>query len=61
MTDPETLDEYRSAFWLTFAEDHGLINEWQIKPNPIVETLVRDRKLGGYLPGNSLGMVTSGS
>lgn len=62
MTDPETLDEYRAAFWLTFAEDHGLINEWSLSPQPErPEMRVKGRPIGWPLPGNSLGMIRSGS
>lgn len=32
MTPADTLEDYRSAFWQTFAEDHGLVTEWQIDP-----------------------------
>lgn len=50
MTPVESLDEYRSAFWRTFAEDHGLVNEWQIPP-PLVPSDPLDTKLGMTLIG----------
>lgn len=61
VTDPDTIDEYRAAFFLTFAEDHGLINEWSLLPERPETVPATDRRLCGYLPGTSLGMILTGS
>lgn len=63
MSAPDPLAEYRSAFWLTFAEDHGLVNEWNILPpeSPVQLTSRDARLIGVNLPPTSLGMIVTGS
>jgi len=60
MSAPDPLAEYRTAFFLTFAEDHGLVNEWQMEtPSPITNPSdVLPIKVGttliGFLNGGGL-------
>jgi hypothetical protein len=63
MTPGETAEEYRAAFFQTFAEDHGLINEWIIQPplSPVTPMNQDARLIGGGPPGTNLGMILSGS
>lgn len=59
--DNPLLEDYRSAFWLTFAEDHGLINEWSMH-SPIPDTIAPNEILpiGQGLLLGSAGMIPDG-
>ena len=63
MTPADGIEEYRAAFFQTFAEDHGLVNEWSLLPpeSPVPLTSRDARLIGGSLPGGNLGMIVTGS
>lgn len=48
------IDEYRSAFYQTFAEDHGLTTEWQFPPQIPLD--LPDIKAGTILIGFQSGV-----
>lgn len=59
MDPTQTLVDYRTAFWLTFAEDNGLINEWQLEfPSQISD--LPDIKAGTTLIGLPSGVGLPG-
>lgn len=54
MNAPDPLTEYRQAFWAVFAEDNGLVNEWQLPPQTHFEP--QDIKAGMIPIGSMLGV-----